>query len=145
MKKQSASKSTRELEESIRTTTSIHSFLNGQQMNMLEITPGRYIVQLMIQNNITKSKLHKRTNLSKSFFYEILSDKKQPSRNNFIQILLGLELTFDECQNALKVCQYSPLYARNRWDAIIIYCIENGKSLLETNLILESQQLPILY
>jgi transcriptional regulator with XRE-family HTH domain len=145
MNKPSDSKSTRELEESIRTTTSIHSFLNGQQMNMVEITPGRYIAKLMRQNNITKSQLHKRTNLSKSFFYEILSDKKQPSRNNFIQILLGLKLTFDECQNALKACQYSPLYARNRWDAVIIYCIENEKSLLDTNIILESQKLPILY
>ena len=71
--------------------------------------------------------------------------EKIPSRNNFIQLLIGLEISFDKYQKALKTCNYSPLYARNRWDAIIIYCIENRKNLIETNIILESKNMPILY
>ena len=145
MNKPSDKKNTRELETSIKSTTSINAFLSDQQQSMVDISPGACIKRLMTREKISGSRLLKSTNLSKSYFYEILSDKKQPGRNVFIQLLIGLKLPFDECQKALKVCRYSPLYARNRWDAIIIYCIENRKSLEETNIILESQKLPLLF
>ena len=144
-KAKSRAMSTKELEDNLRTTNSIQTFLEKHHDVAGPLVPGGYIQDMMLQKGISKSALLKKVNLSKSFFYEILSGKKLPSRNNFLQLLIGLEATFDECQKALRVCSYSPLYARNRWDAIIIYCIENNHSLVETNIMLESNGLTILY
>ena len=144
-KAKSRAMTTKELEENLRTTDSIQTFLEKHYDVADPLNPGEYIQTMMAQKNVTKSALLKNVNLSKSFFYEILSGKKMPSRNNFLQLLISLGAAFDECQQALRACNYSPLYARNRWDAIIIYCIENNHSLVETNIMLESNGLTILY
>ena len=136
---------TRELEEYLTQADTVEEFLDVHKGNMVCEKPGRYLNSLIDRTNVNKGTLLKKINLSKSFFYEVLGGKKLPGRNNFIQFMIALDQPFSECQAALKACGYNPLYARNRRDAIIIYCIENQKCLAEVNILLESQNMTILY
>ena len=44
----------------------------------------------------------------------------------------------------LKIARKSPLYPRIKRDTVIIYCLHNHISLVETEIILEDLTLPIL-
>jgi len=54
----------------------------------------------------------------------------------------GLELT--ETRRLLKIASCGDLYPKNERDCVIIYCILNGKSLIETNILLYDAGLEIL-
>ena len=47
---------------------------------------------------------------------------------------LGLTLTVDESKQLLKKSGYAPLYARDTRDSIIIFCLENHISIVNTNI-----------
>ncbi len=135
---------TQQLEEHARKAKTIKSFLDLHEDRFVYEKPGVFIRKLIAEKDLNHSKLLKKLSMSKSYFYEILGDKKLPSRNHFLQLVIAVGISFEDCQIALKTCGYRPLYSRNRWDAIIIYCIENNLSLVDTNIILESQNMAAL-
>lgn len=144
MDKKRKDKITQNLEHHIKNVDSIDSFFDIHSSSILEDTPGEYLDSLIMQKGIKRGELLRLMNMSKSFFYEVLRCSKLPGRDSFLQFLLALSLSFTETQIALKSCGYKPLYARNRWDAIIIYGIENKLSLIDTNILLDSQNMDIL-
>lgn len=144
MDSESKKRITKQLEEHVRNADTIESFLDLHEDRFVHVKPGAFIRKLIIEKNLNHSMLLRKLVMSKGYFYEILGDKKLPSRNNFLQLLIVIGISFEECQAALKTCGYSPLYSRNRFDAIIIYCIENKLSLVDTNIVLESQNMATL-
>lgn len=75
---------------------------------------------------------------------KFLMDKKKPSRSKIIQIALALQLDIRETNNLLSLSDNGYLYPKVRYDAIILYALEHKKSIIDTNLILDMYELPIL-
>ena len=80
----------------------------------------------------------------KYYLYEILNGKKRPSRDKIISIAVALKAGLTEAQRILRTGGVSELYPRNARDAVIIFCIENNKSLTETNIELYNHNFRIL-
>ncbi len=114
-------------------TKSITEFLqeNKEQFNLASI--GDYI-ELEIKNKkLTKASIIRKSGVNKRFFFDILSGKKTPNRRYIIRIFLALDIDFADVQWYLKACDYPQLYAKNKRDSIIIYCLNKKICVDECN------------
>lgn len=66
------------------------------------------------------------------------------SRDILIKIFLYIELQLEEYNLIFKNFGYPKLYAKNKRDAAIIYCIHNKYSYLETKRYLQKYKLDLL-
>ena len=109
-----------------------------------EIDFVTYLETLLLKKDVSKSELIKMTNLHRTYAYQIFNGQKKPSRSKIIQIALALQLDIRETNNSLSLSDNGYLYPKVRYDAIILYALEHKKSIIDTNLILDMYELPIL-
>lgn len=135
---------TQELFSALRESSSIKSYLktHGNMCNSINLV--EYLNLLIEKKSIKKSQIIKNSGLNRIYGYQILSGNKKPSRDKLICFCFGLELDIIESQKLLHKGSYNPLYPKDKRDSIIIYCICKGKSLLETNLLLDENQVEAL-
>ncbi|RGJ73276.1 XRE family transcriptional regulator, partial [Bifidobacterium bifidum] len=72
-------------------------------------------------------------NVRSPFIYDIFAGKSRPGRNNAIRLAFGLGCDLRETQRLLRLAGVSELYCKQRRDAIIIWCIQNGRDLPATD------------
>ena len=109
-----------------------------------EIDFVTYLETLLLKKDVSKSELIKMTNLHRTYAYQIFNGQKKPSRSKIIQIALALQLDIRETNNLLSLSDNGYLYPKVRYDVIILYELEHKKSIIDTNLILDMYELPIL-
>lgn len=109
-----------------------------------EIDFVTYLETLLLKKDVSKSELIKMTNLHRTYAYQIFNGQKKPSRSKIIQIALALQLDIRETNNLLSLSDNGYLYPKVRYDAIILYALEHKKPIIDTNLILDMYELPIL-
>ena len=109
-----------------------------------EIDFVTYLETLLLKKDVSKSELIKMTNIHRTYAYQIFNGQKKPSRSKIIQIALALQLDIRETNNLLSLSDNGYLYPKVRYDAIILYALEHKKSIIDTNLILDMYELPIL-
>ncbi len=114
-------------------TKSLTEFFEESKDSFNLLTIGEYIELEIANRNFTKAKVIKSSGINKRFFFDILSNKKTPNRRYIIRIFLALGMDFSDVQWYLKACDYPGLYAKNKRDAIIIYCFNNSLSVMECN------------
>jgi hypothetical protein len=86
---------------------------------------GDYLGLEIKRAGVTKAKIIRESGVNRRFFFDILSGKKMPSRRYVIRIFLALKLPLADVQWYLKATDYPQLYARDRRDSVIIYCINH--------------------
>lgn len=86
---------------------------------------------------LSKSHIINESDSGYCYFYEVINGKKMPTRDKVIRLALAMNMTFNECQEALKVSGHSFLYPKNRRDSILIYAIEKGLDVIQCNLLLD--------
>lgn len=92
-----------------------------------------YLQSCADRKRITKSQVVKRTGLSKSYVYDVMSGKRIPSRDTVIKIALALELNLNETQRALKLAKKNELYSQEQRDAILMACVNRRFTILDAN------------
>ena len=138
-------KSTEELLEILKSHKDYDDFLTEQSSEMYFGSAAEYLEMLIHNKKLSKSKIIKAGNLDKNYAYQIFKGTKtNPSRNKVIMIAIGMELNIEETQKLLKLFSLSPLYAKLHRDSVILHCIFNGKSLIETNEMLNDYELELL-
>ncbi len=131
---------TQELFSALKESSSIKNYLKMHESVCNSITLVEYLNLLIEKKSIKKSQVIKNSGLNRIYGYQILSGSKNPSRDKLICFCFGLELDIIDVQKLLYKGSYNPLYPKDKRDSIIIYCLCKGKSLLETNLLLDENQ-----
>ncbi len=129
-------KSTDELMNILRSKRSVDEYFDENDNEIFFGTLSEQVNFYIARKGLTKAEVVRRSGLNRGYCYEILSGKKTKniSRDKVILLCFGLELSVDEAQQLLKKCGYAPLYARDTRDSIIIFCIENSISVINTNI-----------
>ncbi len=129
-------KSTDELMNILRNKRSVDEYFDENDNEIFFGTLSEQVDFYIARKGLTKAEVVRRSGLNRGYCYEILSGKKTKniSRDKVILLCFGLELSVDEAQQLLKKCGYAPLYARDTRDSIIIFCIENSISVINTNI-----------
>ncbi len=129
---------TADILEKLKNRKSLTEILDENKAMFSNMSIGEYISAEITRKNFTKAKIIKASGINKRFFFDILSGKKSPNRRYIIRIFLALQLDFNDVQWYLRATDYPQLYARNKRDAVIIYCINKKLSVDACNKMLNN-------
>ena len=101
--------------------------------NLVNMTLSEYLNKILSDRNLKTSDLVKLTGLDRTYTYQIMSGRKNPSRDKVIAICFALNMSFEDTQQLLKATGYPILYARFQRDSIIIFALQHNASLTDTN------------
>jgi len=104
-------------------------FLEVNDDNFIKVSVADFFNQVMKNKKIKKADVVKDSGIERTYAYQLLNGRKNPSRDKLIQLCIGTKMSFDETQIALKHTGFLPLYPKIRRDCIIIYAIKSKKSI----------------
>ena len=73
-----------------------------------------------------------RAEIDRTYGHQLFSGVRRPSRDKVIQLALGMELGVEDTQKLLRAAGKSELYPRLKREAVILYCLRKGASVLDT-------------
>ena len=123
---------------------SLENILQRTESAYLHITFADYLSDWCRDHQEVPEQIIRRANLEKSYGHQLFSGKRKPSRDTVIQLAFALHANVAEAQEMLKITRKSLLYPRIKRDTVIIYCLHNHVSLVDTEIILHDLGLPIL-
>lgn len=89
------------------------------------INISEYLNELLQTQGLSPRDIIIKLNMERSYAYQILKGRRNPTRNFLIRIALLCQLTVDETQKLLTAGNRPILYPRNRFDAAVLYCIQH--------------------
>lgn len=92
---------------------------------------GDYLYDLIEARGLTRAAAIRAASINSTFGYQIFNGTRNVTRDNAIKLAFGCGCTLREAQRLLRHAGVSELWCKNRRDAIIIYCIEQGMSCAE--------------
>lgn len=122
---------------------SIGTFLDEHSGTTLPIFSD-YLSQLSDARGLKREAVINRADIERSFGHRLFNGTRNPSRDTVLQLAFALGLSTDETQQLLTVANASTLHPKVKRDAIIAYCLHNGRSLMETQQLLYEYKLPLL-
>lgn len=124
---------TDDLLNELQTSESVDSYIKNNQEYMIDYSLPDYLNLLVKERQIVKAEAIKRAELHDVYGYQLFSGIRNPSRDKLLCLCIGMELSLDEVQQALKVAGLAALYAKSKRDSMIIFGIQNGQLLREIN------------
>lgn len=138
-------KTTTQLLEILKNKKDYSEFLNEEVGELIFSSAAEYLELMIRDKKLKKSDIIREGNLDRNYAYQIFNGtKKNPSRNKILMISFGMHLNIEETRKLLKICELSDLYARNPRDGAILFCLNKGMSLIDTNEMLCNLGLEIL-
>ena len=122
----------------------LEKFLQRNESSYLDPSFSEYLTGWCKTHKEVPEQLIRRANLEKSFGHQLFSGKRKPSRDTVIQLAFAMDADVPQAQEMLKIARKSPLYPRIKRDTVIIYCLHNHISLVDTGIILTDLKLPVL-
>ena len=106
-------KKTEELLKTIQSCKNYQDFISESRQELISVRKlGEAFQEILTQKKLKKSDVIRNSGIDRGYAYDILSDKKQPSRDKVLLLCLGASFSFEEVQTLLKQTGYPMLYAR---------------------------------
>lgn len=125
-------------------TSNIKEFVEQSTEAMFRQSFSEYISGLCADRGEVPERIIKRANIERSFGHQLFKGTKRPSRDTVLQLAFGFETDVDAAQELLKHAEKSTLYPRVKRDAVIIYCLHNHFTIVETQTVLHDMELPLI-
>ena len=92
------------------------------------------------------------TGISRSYLYQLIpakntppkTVKNNPDRKILLAVAVALKFSLDETQHLLKYADEPELYPRRIFDAVIVFALESGLGLVDTNILLAEKNCDLL-
>lgn len=135
---------TQELWAKLFQAPSINMFLseNGRLCELPRFSD--YITELCRARDEKPGSIIKRADIESSYGHRIFSGERNPSRDTILQLAFGFQMDVEEAQQLLKIGQSAMLHPKVKRDAIIAFCLFHKMSLIDTQLALEKNHLPLI-
>lgn len=91
-----------------------------------------FITALCRTDGLVPEQVIRRAAIDRTYGHQLFNGTRRPSRDKVLQLAFGLGLTVEGAQELLKIARKSALYPRIRRDAAILYCLNRGIDILET-------------
>ena len=130
--------STGELANVLKSAKDIKFFLQENELSITNPTLSEHLKNLLSLKGLRRQDVIENTELDINYINQLFNGiKKKPSRNQILSLSFGFGLNNEETDRLLKVAGVGALYPKNKRDAVIIHSLETGKSIVQTNDILE--------
>ncbi len=123
--------STQELLDELLSKPRVESYLDAHP----GITPtlAEYLGQLLHSKGLVRAEVIAKAQIDATHGWQIFNGQRKAGRDKLFQLALAMGLNLLETTRLCQVGGVNALYPKTRRDAIIIFCIEHGASLMETN------------
>ncbi len=105
------------------------AFVESRTLDAPTLT--QYLNHLLQDRGMKYKEVARAADLDETYAWYIFAGRRNPTRNKLLQIAFGMRLTVQETQRLLQAGGISRLYPKNRRDAIIIYSLQKGATLLQ--------------
>ena len=122
---------TDELLEELRESPDPMKFANKNKITHRSLSD--YLQQLLDEKGLSRPKVVAEAGLNATYGYEVFMGRKRPSREKVLPLIFAMNCTLQEANRMLQAAGVNELYVKDRRDAIIIFCLEHGYSLMKTN------------
>ena len=92
-----------------------------------------YLQRLLDEKGLERADVIRKAGLDYTYGYQIFMGQRHPKRDKVLQIILAMRCTLQEANRILQASGHNELYCKSRRDAIIIFCIDRGHTLQETD------------
>lgn len=92
-----------------------------------------YLQQLLDEKGLKRAEVVRDAGLNPTYGYEIFMGRKRATRNYLLQIAFAMKTTLQEANRILQAAGHNELYCKDRRDAIIIFCLDRGYTLMQTD------------
>ena len=138
-------KKTEDLLRELSTVANVEEYLAG---NAEEFVPQDFFSVLREyteKKGLSKGEVSRLSGLDRFYIYDIYRGRKLPTADKIVCIALALELSLDETQHLLMTASRPILYAKRKRDSILIFAVNNHKTVVEANtLLFESGEAPLI-
>lgn len=130
----------------LREAKSLSEVLNEFGDSMQTRNLAKYLNRLLVRKGIRQiADVVRDSGLDKGYVHHIFNGKRtNPSREKMIAIAFGMHLDEDETQRMLKLAGHSELYPKVKRDAVILFAIQHGMSIWDTDSTLAENDLPTI-
>ena len=111
------------------------AYFAGERGNKVEV--GLYLEHLIEERGMKKKDVVRELNLEESYARKLFGGQRIPTRKILLQCAFLLSLDLSDTQRLLDIGQKPRLYPRIRYDAAIIYGLEEKMTLEEMNSFLD--------
>ena len=119
-------KRTSDLENEMSEKIQLDHFLKDNEDQFITYDFSALLEPYLKEKHLSKAELARRAKMSDVYLFQILSGRRQPSRDKLLCLCIGLKLDVEQTQEFLKRCHQVPLYVKDRRDAVLRYGIELG-------------------
>lgn len=134
------------LEEVLQKADSLTEFLSTHETCIYEERQfADCMKQMMRARKLKKSDVIRLSLVDRVYAYEVLKGSKRPSRDKVLMFAVGLDLALNDCQVLLRSSGYSPLSAKVKRDAVVIFGIANHLPIMDLNFLLDKNDLAPLF
>ncbi len=137
-------KKTEELLKELSTVADMKEYLAGNEEEFITKDFFGYLEEYTRRKGYDKGEVARLSGLDRFYVYEIYRGRKVPTADKIIALALALELTLEETQHFLMTASRPVLYAKKKRDSVIIFAINNKKTVVETNALLFEAGQPLL-
>ena len=107
------------------------AFASGHRITERDLPS--YLQQLLDEKGLARADVVRDAGLNSTYGYEIFVGRKHAARDYILRIAFALHATLKETNRLLQAAGHNELYCKNRRDAIIIFCLDRGYSLQQTD------------
>lgn len=125
-------KKTEDLVNEIVEGKNISRYIHTNQDEFLDTSLHVYLKKLLAASNLNVSQVVNRS-YKGEYIYQVFRGIKNPSRDVVVSIALAMKLNLDETDKLLRIARMPRLDARNRRDSILIYALNQGLEVPDTN------------
>lgn len=115
---------TDELLERLLRCNDVETFL--EENGTVDRTLTSYLTEQLSRQNLRRIDVVRSSGLNPTVVYDIFAGKSKPGRDRAIALSLGLNCDLRQTQRLLRLAGVAELWCKQRRDAIIIWCVNNG-------------------
>jgi len=120
----------------IKESSNVSQYIERYKYDLDTMDFVAYINYLLHELDLRKSDVIKDASLHRTYGYQVFSGLKTPSRDKILMLAYGFKLDFENTQKLLSYGCASPLYPKNKRDALITYALMNHYDIHSTNIML---------
>lgn len=105
----------------------------AQRHRITTRSASEYLNQLLDEKGLVRAEVVRAAGLNETFGYQIFMGTRHGSRDKMLALAFAMGLTLQEANRLLQAARANELYCKERRDAIIIFCLEHGCTLQQTD------------
>ena len=126
-------KTTMEMKNDLDQCDNIEEFIQKNQKNFLDTNAVLFLESILKEKGLKKSDVIRGSGLNQVYAYQIFSGAKHADRDKLICIAIAAKMTGDEADRLLVAEHKSPFYPRVLRDTLILYALNHGYSVAQTD------------